>query len=141
MSDDISNILGKELNSIHIENPLDVIKISQEGFTKNALIRIGQVLSLKQRDLAEMLSISLRTLQRYENRKRLNPVVSENIIQITEVIKLGFEVFEDRDVFIKWLNSSNKALGQKKPIDLLKFRVGSELVRNLIGQIQYGIVA
>ncbi|MFV9645516.1 MAG: antitoxin Xre/MbcA/ParS toxin-binding domain-containing protein [Desulfobacterales bacterium] len=42
---------------------------------------------------------------------------------------------------MKWLNTANKALGQRKPIELLKFRTGNDLVRNLLGQIQYGIVA
>ena len=119
----------------------DVIRISQKGLTKSALIQIGKVLALGQKDLAEMSAISLRTFQRYKNDKKLNPIISENIIKLTEIIRLGFDVFEDRDTFVKWLNSPNKALGQRKPIELLKFRTGSDLVRNLLGQIQYGIVA
>ena len=118
-----------------------IIKISQKGLTKGALSRIGKVLALTQKDLAELTAISLRTFQRYENDKKLNPIVSESMIQLTEIIRLGFDVFEDRDTFIKWLNTANKALGQRKPIELLKFRTGSDLVRNLLGQIQYGIVA
>ncbi len=98
-------------------------------------------MALTQKDLAELTSTSLRTFQRYENDKKLNPIVSESMIQLTEIIRLGFDVFEDRDTFIKWLNTANKALGQRKPIELLKFRTGSDLVRNLLGQIQYGIVA
>ena len=141
MSINVSTLLGDELKNIHIKDPLDVIRISQKGLTKSALIQIGKVLALGQKDLAEMSAISLRTFQRYKNDKKLNPIISENIIQLTEIIRLGFDVFEDRDTFVKWLNSPNKALGQRKPIELLKFRIGSDLVRNLLGQIQYGIVA
>lgn len=137
----VSTLLGNELESIHIKNPLDIIKISQNGLTKGALTRIGKVLALTQKELAELTSTSLRTFQRYENDKKLNPIVSESMIQLTEIIRLGFDVFEDRDTFIKWLNTVNKALGQRRPIELLKFRTGSDLVRNLLGQIQYGIVA
>ena len=140
MPTNISALLGAELEKVHVNNPLDVIRISQNGITKSALIRLGNILSLRQKDLADMMAISLRTFQRYEDNKKLNPIVSENIIQITEVIHLGLEVFEDREIFVKWLNTHNKALGLKKPIELLKFRTGSGLVRNLIGQIQYGIV-
>jgi len=137
----VSTLLGNELESIHIKNPLDIIKISQNGLTKGALSRIGKVLALTQKDLAELTATSLRTFQRYENDKKLNPIVSESMIQLTEIIRLGFDVFEDRDTFIKWLNTANKALGQRKPIELLKFKTGNDLVRNLLGQIQYGIVA
>ncbi len=141
MSVEISELLGIELNSIHVNNPLDIINLSQKGLTKRALIHIGKLLSLGQKDLAEMVSVSLRTLQRYDDSRKLAPLVSENMIMITEVIRLGLEVFEDKDIFTKWLNSPNKALNQKNPIDLLKFRSGSNLVQNLLGQIQYGIVA
>ena len=141
MSVEIPELMGIELSGIHINNPLDIIKLSEQGVTKRALIHIGKLLSLRQKDLAEMVSVSLRTLQRYDDSRKLTPLVSENIILITEVIRLGLEVFEDIDIFTKWLNNPNKALNQKKPLYLLKFRSGSKLVQDLLGQIKYGIVA
>ncbi len=133
--------LGKELENLQIDNPIDIIQKSQYGLSKSSLLNIGKALSLGQKDLAELLTISLRTFQRYDINKKLNPIISEHIIQLAEIIKLGLEVFEEREIFIKWLNNENKALGQRKPMDLLKFKTGIDLVRNLIGQIQYGIVA
>ena len=141
MSTNVSALLGDELKNIHIKDPFDVIRISQKGLTKSALIQIGKILALGNKDLAEMSNISLRTFQRYKNDNKFNPIISENIIKLTEIIRLGFDVFEDRDTFVKWLKLPNKALGQRKPIELLKFRTGCDLVRNLLGQIQYGIVA
>lgn len=140
MSIDILNLLGSELGNIRIRNPLDVISISQKGITKSALVRLCKILSLDQNEMAELASLSTRTFQRYDDNKKLSPIISENIIQISQVIRLGLNVFGDRDALIKWLNSPNKALGQKKPMELLKFRTGSELVRNLLGQIQYGFI-
>ena len=141
MSTQIATLLGDELASLHIENPLDIINTSQKGLTKGALIHIGSFLSLNQKRLADIGAISLRTFQRYDDNKKLNPVASENIIQLAEIIKLGIEVFNDRDTFLKWLKTPNKALRKKTPIELLKFRTGCDLVRNLMGQIQHGIVA
>lgn len=141
MSVEITELMGIELSGIHVNNPLDIIKLSEKGITKRTLIHIGKLLSLRQKDLAEMVSVSLRTLQRYDDSRKLTPLVSENIILITEVIRLGLEVFEDKDIFTKWLNSPNKALNQKKPLYLLKFRSGSTLVQDILGQIKYGIVA
>lgn len=141
MSVEISELMGIELSGIHVNNPLDIIKLSEQGVTKRTLIHIGKLLSLRQKDLAEMVSVSLRTLQRYDDSRKLTPLVSENIILITEVIRLGLEVFEDIDIFTKWLNNPNKALNQKKPLYLLKFRSGSNLVQDILGQIKYGIVA
>ncbi len=141
MSMNMASLLGKELAAININSPIDVIRLSQDGLSKEILIQLGRILSLGQKDLADLVSVSLRTLQRYRKDTKLNPVVSENMIQIIEVIKLGYEVFENKDAFLEWLNNPNKALAQMKPINLLKFRAGSELVRNLIGQIQHGIVS
>jgi putative toxin-antitoxin system antitoxin component (TIGR02293 family) len=123
MSTQIATLLGDELASLCIENPLDIINTSQKGLT------------------ADIGAISLRTFQRYDDNKKLSPMASENIIQLAEIIKLGIEVFNDRDTFVKWLKTPNKALGKKTPIELLRFRTGCDLVRNLMGQIQHGIVA
>jgi putative toxin-antitoxin system antitoxin component (TIGR02293 family) len=141
MSTQLATLLGDELANLRIENPLDIINTSQKGLSKGALIHIGSFLSLNQRRLADIGAISLRTFQRYDNNKKLNPVASENIIQLAEIIKLGIEVFNDRDTFLQWLKAPNKALSKKTPIELLKFRTGCDLVRNLMGQIQHGIVA
>ena len=46
MSFEISELLGIELNGIHANNPLDIIKLSEKGVTKRALIHIGKLLSL-----------------------------------------------------------------------------------------------
>lgn len=138
---DISELLGSELAHVHADNPLEVIRLSQDGLTKDSLVRMGDALGLKKKDLAEMVFVSLRTFQRYRAVHKLSPLVSENLIQIAQVIRLGLEVFEERELLIEWLKGANKALGGKKPIELLKFRAGSDLVRNLIGQIGHGIVA
>ena len=141
MSTQIATLLGDELASLCIENPLDIINTSQKGLTKGALIHLGRFLSLNQKRLADIGAISLRTFQRYDDNKKLSPMASENIIQLAEIIKLGIEVFNDRDTFVKWLKTPNKALEKNSPIELLKFRTGCDLVRNLMGQIQHGIVA
>jgi len=141
MSTQIATLLGEELAGLHIENPLDIINTSQKGLTKRSLTCIGRILSLNQKRLADIGAISLRTFQRYDDNKKLSPVASETIIQLAEIIKLGLEVFNDRDTFLKWLKAPNKALDKKTPIELLKFRTGCDLVRNLMGQIQHGIIS
>lgn len=66
MSVDIFALLGPDLAAIRFNNPMDVTRISQDGLTKDMLIRLDRLLSLGQKDLTEMAAISLRTLQRYK---------------------------------------------------------------------------
>ena len=58
---------------------------------------------------------------------------------MAEVTQLGLRVFGDNDKFKLWLDTPNFALGQMKPIELLKDSYGKELVIGELTRIQYGI--
>jgi putative toxin-antitoxin system antitoxin component (TIGR02293 family) len=89
--------------------------------------------------IAELLPISERTIQRYARRHHFNRVVSEQILQIAEVAAKGIEVFEDKDDFLSWMKQRNTALGNKKPLTLLSSRFGTEMVLDELGRIEHGV--
>jgi putative toxin-antitoxin system antitoxin component (TIGR02293 family) len=49
------------------------------------------------------------------------------------------EVFDDREVAVDWMLSSNRALEGQSPLDVLDTEVGEEQVRTLLGRIEYGV--
>ena len=75
-------ISGHSIDSIVIKNPIDIIRYSQKGLTKGILIRIGALLALKQAEMAELASLSLRSFQRYSEKDKLSPAATENLIHI-----------------------------------------------------------
>jgi putative toxin-antitoxin system antitoxin component (TIGR02293 family) len=92
-------------------------------------------------DWANFLNISTKSLQRYKVEKDFvfKPIHSEKIIELAEVTQLGETVFDSQEQFYNWLKRPNQALGNMKPIELLKDSYGKELVVNELTRIDQGI--
>ena len=64
---------------------------------------------------------------------------SERIYELAKLFGLGYEIFDSKDDFKKWLRTPSKALGNKIPFDLLDSSFGFELVENEMIRIQYNV--
>ena len=131
-----AEVLGRQIRSIN-----DLIELGKHGIRKRAVKHLAANMSLTWRDMAKLLPITERTLQRYEMQKLMNQIVSEQAIQLAELVATGIDVFEDRANFLTWLSLPSAALGDKKPIELLDSRFGIELVNDELGRIAHGIPA
>ena len=136
----VTEVLGGEkILQQRIQSRMDLIELSNKGVTKDALAHLANYLSFTMRQMAELLPITERTIQRYTPQKTFNRVVSEQILQIAEITAKGVEVFEDKRKFLTWMNYPNKALANKTPMSLLNSRSGTEMVLDELGRIEYGV--
>lgn len=124
-----------------LKSNMDVIKISKEGITKGSLMDFVHFLDFPPDQVARMLPITLRTIQRYSSKQKFNPLVSEHIIQLVFLVGKGIEVFGSLEKFKKWLNTPSKALGGYVPSDLVSLKTGVQMVMDELGRIEYGIYA
>jgi putative toxin-antitoxin system antitoxin component (TIGR02293 family) len=88
--------------------------------------------------MATLLSMTERTIQRYRPDESFNRIVSEQILQIVEVAVRGAEVFEDKNKFLIWITIPNKALANKTPMSLLSSRFGIDIILDELGRIEHG---
>jgi putative toxin-antitoxin system antitoxin component (TIGR02293 family) len=51
----------------------------------------------------------------------------------------AFELLEGREKALRWLAMPNKALGGKKPLDLLDTELGAKQVEQILGRIESGV--
>jgi putative toxin-antitoxin system antitoxin component (TIGR02293 family) len=139
---EISGILGvKKAFRGDIAGRIDMIDLSNKGITKDALLRLADYLSLSISQMAELLPVTERTIQRYKRKQRFNRVVSEQALQIAEVAARGSEVFGDRDKFLSWMKSPSPALGNRTPASLLRSRFGTQVVLDELGRIEHGVIS
>ncbi len=128
-----------------LTNKLLIIAAIREGIPYSLFDSIQEYAPFTENDWANFLDISTKSLQRYKAKSAteysFKPIHSEKIIEITEVTKLGLDVFGNIDKFRLWLKTPNYALGNLKPIDLLKDSYGKELVMNELTHINFGIFA
>ena len=122
-----------------LRNRIDLIELSKIGITKASLLHLADYLDLTISQIADLLPITERTIQRYADDRHFSPSVSEHILQIAECTAAGIRVFEDKGKFLTWLRHPNRALGQQTPMSLLSSRFGSEMVLDELGRIEYGV--
>lgn len=126
--------LGKKLVS-----KMDLVEIGSKGVTKKAVSNLANYLSLSSKQVADLLPVTERTLHRYSSTQHLNQSISEQVLQIAEVLAKGAEVFDDKTKLLMWLNTAHKVFSGNTPFSLLKSRFGAELVLEELGRIEYGI--
>lgn len=118
-----------------------LIDLSRKGVTKGFLLRVARYLGLSVGQMARLLPVTERTIQRYDRERRFTPAVSEQILQIAAVAARGEDVFGGRAGFLAWMRSPSAALGNRTPASLLGSRFGSEIVLDELGRIEHGIIS
>lgn len=130
---------GEEILQKKVQNQMDLLELSDEGIPKVALVNLAKYLSFTIRQMAQLLPLTERTIQRYAPQKHFNRVVSEHILHIAKVAARGTEVFGTKDRFLSWMSHPNKALANKTPLSLLRSRFGLDLVLDELGRMEYGV--
>ena len=130
---------GKKVLRKSIQSRMDLIELSNKGVTKDALLHLAKYFSCSVNQIAQLLPLTERTIQRYTPEKPFNRVVSEHILQIAEVAARGSEVFEGRDKFLTWMNHPSRALNNRTPISLLSSRFGTDMILDELGRIEHGV--
>lgn len=136
----IFTILGGKKSLNHkIETRLDLIEIAQQGITKSAYEHLANYLNYNTKQMADILPITERTIQRYTKNKHFNTEVSDHILQIAEVTAKGIEVFEDKNQFLSWMGFPCMSFNNKTPLSLLTSKFGVDMILDELGRIEHGI--
>lgn len=124
-----------------LDNPLGLIQRISNGISFHFFEKLKLQSPFSETDWAEYLGLSTKSLNRYKNENDFvfKPLQSEKLIQLSEVILLGNEVFDEKNQFDNWLKRPSIALGGFAPKELLKSAYGKELVMNELHRIDQGI--
>jgi putative toxin-antitoxin system antitoxin component (TIGR02293 family) len=63
------------------------------------------------------------------------------VIELAKIYSRGEEVFGTLDAFREWMQSSVRALGDKRPREFLDTSIGIEMLMEELGRIEHGIFA
>jgi putative toxin-antitoxin system antitoxin component (TIGR02293 family) len=108
----------------------------------NDFQKISAKVDLTQKEWAEILHLSERTLQRYaHDNSSFNSNVVDRLIQIKKVIQRGHEVFGSYEKFNLWLRGNPYMLEGQLSIHSLASIEGINNVLTQLGRIEHGILA
>jgi putative toxin-antitoxin system antitoxin component (TIGR02293 family) len=119
----------------------DFLVGARKGIKKSTLLSIARESGLTLKELSSYLRVSARSIQEKELSQLIAPGPSERALYIAKLFKTGIEVFGSRDKFYNWLNSSNPAMGNEKPVSYLDTFSGIQFVLDELNAIEYGFTA
>ena len=100
---------------IPLRNMYDFIELSRNGIDKKALLHLAKTIDFDIKELAQILYLSERTIQRYDLNKKLSTEASAKVLQLAKLYAKGEQIFGDLNKFKSWMEHPNVALAMKKP--------------------------
>ena len=83
-----------------------------------------------------------RTFAHRKDRKQaLKPEESDRFARLLRIHARAADALGDKERASRWLRHDNRALGGRRPIDLLSSDAGSRAVEKVLGRIEHGIVS
>ncbi|MBW4890588.1 MbcA/ParS/Xre antitoxin family protein [Mucilaginibacter sp. HMF5004] len=122
-------------------NDWDILKLTRQGLTKRVLLAMAKRISLTLQEFADIMHITERTFQRYDDNDVVRPEYSEKAIELARLYDRGEEVFGSIDKFKIWMRSPSLIFKGDTPLSLLDTSFGFDMVLNELGRIEHGIFA
>jgi putative toxin-antitoxin system antitoxin component (TIGR02293 family) len=134
------NLLGGTKTAT-TSSDFDIIKLARQGFPKKALLALAKKISLNIQELSNILHISERTLQRYEDDAIIKTEYAEKAVELARLYTRGEEVFGSMDKFKLWVKAPSFVFKGEAPVTILDTSAGFDMVFKELGRIEHGIFA
>ena len=113
----------------------------REGFPQLVVKEVMNASGLTLKELAAILDLSPRSLQRRTHEGRLARHESDRLYRLARILALAKHYLGDDETAIRWLRRRNRALGGSTPLQLIDTEPGARTVENILGRIAYGGVS
>jgi len=121
---------------------LQMVRLIRAGFPFHRLARFQKATALPWDKVAHLVAIPQRTLSRRENDGKLQPDESDRVWRASAIFDMAVDLFEgDTTAARQWLLTPQAGLGGEVPLELASTQIGAREVENLIGRLEYGVVA
>lgn len=136
----LSNLLQEPSISYEAEaSSMDLVQLSRKGIKKSALSNLSSALNISMKEMAKLLPVTERTLQRRDANSLLNSATSQQAILIGQLITRGTDVFGSIEAIQQWVRQPNKAIGNYTPLEIMDTTIGIQLVMDVLGRLEHGV--
>ena len=123
------------------EKSFDEIQEIRNGLPVESFFQLQEKLGIGTSQLAEVVGIPVRTLQRRKEEGRLTKEESDRLDRVRKLMNQATGVFESEDSARAWLTRPQIGLAGFVPLELADTGAGIREVENLLGRIDYGVYA
>ena len=123
------------------DESFDEIQEIRRGLPIGAFFQLQEKLGVGTTQLAEVVGIPVRTLQRRKDEGRLTKDESDRLDRVRKLMSQAPEVFESENSARAWLTRPQIGLAGFVPLELADTGEGIREVENLLVRIDYGVYA
>jgi putative toxin-antitoxin system antitoxin component (TIGR02293 family) len=136
-----SSLMGSTAKQFNFMSDFDILSSTRQGFSKQVLMGLAKKISLTLQEFANIMHISERTLQRYDDQDIIKTEYAEKAVELARLYTRGEEVFGSMDKFKTWMKTPVHAFRGDTPVSLLDTSIGFDMVFKELGRIEHGIFA
>lgn len=136
-----SSLMGSTAKQFNFMSDFDILSSTRQGFSKHVLMGLAKKISLTLQEFANIMHISERTLQRYDDHDIIKTEYAEKAVELARLYTRGEEVFGTMDKFKTWMKTPVHAFRGDTPVSLLDTSIGFDMVFKELGRIEHGIFA
>jgi len=136
-----SNLFAGNNKSYQSATDFDILQLTRNGLPKHLLLSLAKKISLTIQELADIMHISERTLQRYDDAAIIKTEYAEKAVELARLYTRGEEVFGSLDKFKTWMKTPLHIFKGETPVSLLDTSVGFDIIFKELGRIEHGIFA
>ena len=119
----------------------DEIQEIRKGLPVEAFFELQQKLGVGTPQLADVVGIPVRTLQRRKDEGRLTKEESDRLDRVRKLMEQAIGIFDSETAARTWLTRPQIGLAGFVPLELADTGAGIREVENLLGRIDYGVYA
>ncbi|MEO1483634.1 MAG: antitoxin Xre/MbcA/ParS toxin-binding domain-containing protein [Myxococcota bacterium] len=120
----------------------DLVKTIRSGIRINAVYKTADAAGTSVAALGRIVGLPSTTLSRRKGTTgKLSPDESDRLYRVASIYKDALHLFEgSKPMTQRWMNAPAVALGGSTPLEYLDTEAGAERVRELIWQLESGVV-
>jgi putative toxin-antitoxin system antitoxin component (TIGR02293 family) len=125
-------VTGVETFDVTIDNV-------RRGLSTQVFKTLAASLGFSDRELAGVLKIPNRTLDRRLKQEVLSPDESDRLARVANILKRAREIFGSVEKAREWMNTPLSAFEGETPLRRADTSMGADQVDDVLGRIDYGI--
>jgi putative toxin-antitoxin system antitoxin component (TIGR02293 family) len=131
---------NEKLSTIDKISDFEFIHLGTRGVQKEFIDVLANDLGITRKAMAEdILNVSVKTMERKTKTEKLDKRISSHALEVAKVLQHAFEVFENEEKVKRWVNKENRALNDKKPVELFDTLTGINMVSDILVRIEEGV--
>lgn len=123
--------------SLWQSTPQQRIQAIKEGLPYQDFESLSQILGLSAAELAQIIGVPARTLQRRRQQGHFASDESDRLFRVLRLVERASEVLGDSGIL--WLKEAKRSLAGQSPLQFADTEAGAWEIHQMLGRLEHGV--